>query len=132
MAAFALNRNSRSELSSISLSGLIAATSFPQVDRPLHTWQHLQQETNRCSRGNASRQSQRNRLAEEERTRTVLSGGPCLLQRNKPPAHSPQERPEQRMSRSVISCCASRCLGRIGPTLLEMWGDRKGCYQYPL
>ena len=113
MADFALNRNSRTEMSSISLSGLIAAARFPPVDRPLHTWQHLQQETNRCSRGNAFRQLQWDRLAEEEQTPTVLSEGPCLLERNKPPSHSQQESPQQPISRFGISCGTSRCLGRI-------------------
>jgi len=113
LAPLALNRNSLSELSSINLSGLIAAAGFPPVDRPLHTWQHLQQETNRCSRGNACRQSQWDRLAEEERTPTVLSEGPCLLERNKPPSHSQQESPQQPISRFGISCGTSRCLGRI-------------------
>src|SRR5215469_385449 len=95
------------------MSGLIAAAGFPPVDRPLHTWQHSQQETNRCSRGNACRQSQWDRLAEEERTPTVLSEGSCLLERNKPPSHSQQESPQQPISRFGISCCTSRCLGRI-------------------
>src|SRR5215471_9453933 len=113
LAALGLNRNSRSDLSSISFSGLIAAAGFPPVDRPLRTWQHLQQETNRCSRGNACRQSQWDRLGEEERTPTVLSEGPCLLERNKPPSHSQQESPQHPISRFGISCGTSRCLGRI-------------------
>ena len=97
----------------VTLSGLIDAAGFPSVDRPLHTWQHLQQETNRCSRGNACRQSQWGRLAEEKRTPTVLSEGPCFLERNKPPSHSQQENRQQPISRFGISCCTSRSLGRM-------------------
>jgi hypothetical protein len=94
----------------IGLSGSIAAAVFPPPNRPEHTWRHSQQETNRCSRGNACRQSQWGRLAEEERKPTVLSEGPCLLERNKPPSHSQQESLQQPRSRFGISSCTSRCL----------------------
>jgi len=40
---FRVNRNN---VANISLSGLIAAAGFPPLDRPRHTWRHLQQEPN--------------------------------------------------------------------------------------
>src|SRR5215469_3423180 len=39
-------------------------------------------------------------------------GGPCFLEKNKPPSHLQQESPQQPISRFGISCCTSRCLDR--------------------